>query len=86
MVSMHESAVGSHVAVYWTMDSQYYFGQVDGYDRESNMHRILYEDNEWEFVYLPHEIIWFNNEERRDRKRGNETQEEPSKRAKLNTP
>mgnify|MGYP003386739898 CR=1 FL=1 len=47
------------IAVYWSDDDTFYYGVIDAYDANSNTHRILYEDNEWEFVQLKQEIVLY---------------------------
>lgn len=44
--------VGLPIRVWWTDDAVYYDGFVDAFDTFSHVHRVNYEDGEWEFVDL----------------------------------
>lgn len=47
-----ENLVGHEVQVWWQDDAQAYRGEIDAFDPVSGNHRVLYEDDEWEFVNL----------------------------------
>jgi len=47
------------VAVYWSHDGTFYHGVINAYDPISGKHRVLYADGEWEFLYLPVEVLFF---------------------------
>lgn len=51
-----ERVVGRRVAVWWPDDRRYYRGVVTDYEQCSCECRVLYDDGEWEFVYLPAEV------------------------------
>ena len=44
--------LGSRVAVWWHDDQQFYFGCINAFDEVSECHRVLYEDQQWEFLNL----------------------------------
>ena len=47
-----QNMVGLEVKVWWHDDGQAYRGEINAYDPVSKNHRVLYEDDEWEFVNL----------------------------------
>jgi hypothetical protein len=49
--------------IWWSDDKMFYPGEIGEYDEASGCHRIVYEDNEWEFVHLPSEAILFEEDE-----------------------
>ena len=51
--------LGNRVSVWWDEDSKYYKGTINAFDAASGRHRVLYDDNEWEFACLGHEIAVF---------------------------
>jgi hypothetical protein len=52
-------AVGWRVSVYWDSDSMWDFGIVENYDSSSGKHRILFDDNQQEWVDLTlHAMRW----------------------------
>jgi hypothetical protein len=53
--------IGADVTVWWHDDKQCYRGAIDAYDAASQCHRVLYEDNEWEFVNLAIEPAAFGS-------------------------
>lgn len=44
--------VGCPIRVWWPGDAVYYDGTVDAFDTFSLLHRVNYDDGEWEFVDL----------------------------------
>ncbi len=48
--------IGSEVKVWWHHDECAYEGIVNAFDEISGSHRVLYQDNEWEFVQLQQEV------------------------------
>ena len=38
--------------MWWKDDAQYYCGSVNAFDSVSGKHRVLYDDDEWEFIDL----------------------------------
>lgn len=61
VASSGEGLLGQKVAVWWRHDACSYPGHIDAYDAPSNTHRVLYEDNEWEFLMLGLEPYLFLN-------------------------
>lgn len=53
--------IGVDVTVWWHDDAQCYRGVIDAFDEASQCHRVLYEDNEWEFVNLAIEPAAFGS-------------------------
>lgn len=53
--------IGVDVTVWWHDDAQCYRGVIDAFDEASLCHRVLYEDNEWEFVNLAIEPAAFGS-------------------------
>ena len=47
-----DQVVGRAVKVWWKDDAQFYCGSVNAYDSVSGKHRVLYDDDEWEFIDL----------------------------------
>jgi hypothetical protein len=54
-----EAFVGRYVDVLWPDDDTWYAGMVKDFDRASGQHRILYDDGEWEFVFLHEQEMSF---------------------------
>lgn len=54
--------IGVEVNVWWHDDMGGYRGTIDAFDEVSQCHRVLYEDNEWEFVNLAIEPVMFGSE------------------------
>lgn len=52
IVEQGSSLAGTEVNVWWHDDALAYRGVIDVYDQASQCHRVLYDDNEWEFVNL----------------------------------
>lgn len=48
--------IGSEVKVWWHDDACAYSGVVNAFDPESDCYRVLYEDNEWEFIQFTQEV------------------------------
>ena len=46
--------------LWWHFDSEFFEGKVDAFDEETGRHRIMYEDDEWTFYNLGHEVVLFN--------------------------
>jgi len=53
------SSIGRRVAVFWPEDATWYPGVVDAFVEESSLHRVLYDDGEWEFLSLDAEKVKF---------------------------
>ena len=51
--------MGNEVAIWWDDDSKFYHGVVKAFDEQSGTHKVLYEDDEWEFVHLGQEVCDF---------------------------
>jgi hypothetical protein len=51
--------IGWKVLVWWPDDSELYQGVINAYDEASKRHRVLYEDNEWEFIAVDVEPLLF---------------------------
>lgn len=49
---LKDKMVGLEVKVWWHDDAQSYRGVINAFDPVSGNHRVLYEDDEWEFVNL----------------------------------
>jgi hypothetical protein len=45
--------INRSVTVYWPEDDAWYRGRICDFDASSQRHRILYEDDDWEFTFLP---------------------------------
>ncbi len=52
VASCGERLVGREVQVWWHDDERSYRGEVNAFDEASGSHRVLYEDDEWEFISL----------------------------------
>lgn len=61
--SLGPMLIGSDVSVWWHDDALSYRGSIDAYDETSKCHRVMYEDNEWEFVNLTVEPACFGSTE-----------------------
>ncbi len=48
------------VAVFWSFDGAFYTGKVDKWDSVSGLHRIYYDDDDWEFVFLQQEVVIYS--------------------------
>lgn len=46
------SLIGLPIRVWWTDDAVFYCGIIDAFDSFSCIHRVCYDDDEWEFVDL----------------------------------
>lgn len=51
--------INTKIKVWWYDDKRSYYGTINNYDNLSDTHRILYIDNEWEFLRLSIEPIMF---------------------------
>ncbi|CAH9086168.1 unnamed protein product [Cuscuta europaea] len=54
-ITYGESLVGSRVQVWWPLDSEYYEGQIDSFDRVNKKHKVVYNDGEIEDLDLKKE-------------------------------
>ena len=54
------SLIGRKMCIWWWDDKTYYPAEVAEYNDWSGCHRIMYEDKQWEFVYLGAEIVLFS--------------------------
>ena len=57
IVTLGSELLGRRVLVWWADDKVLYPGTIDAYDAASARHRVLYEDNEWEFLNLSAEPV-----------------------------
>ncbi|KAF7837087.1 histone-lysine N-methyltransferase ATX2-like [Senna tora] len=55
-----ETLVGLRCKVYWPMDLKWYIGSVIGYDSETKIHQVKYEDGDEENLILSSEKIRFH--------------------------
>ncbi|XP_028759661.1 histone-lysine N-methyltransferase ATX2 [Neltuma alba] len=55
-----ETLVGLRCKVYWPMDLKWYIGRVRGYDSETKIHHVKYEDGDEENLILSNEKIRFH--------------------------
>jgi hypothetical protein len=51
--------IGTEVSVWWHDDAEGYSGVVNAFDHVSGCHRVLYEDDEWEFLNLAVEPVLY---------------------------
>ncbi len=52
--------VGRKMCIWWWDDKTYYHAEISEFDSISRCHRILYDDKQWEFVYLGAEIVLYS--------------------------
>lgn len=57
MIGYGDEICGLEVRVWWHDDECYYDGIFNAYDHTSRCHRVLYEDNEWEFANFSQEVF-----------------------------
>lgn len=53
------SLQGRRICIWWPGDQVYYPGTIHDFDAASRSHRIIYDDEDWEFVKLPIEIVLY---------------------------
>ncbi|KAL1346801.1 hypothetical protein HN51_020346 [Arachis hypogaea] len=61
--------LNQRIKVFWPLDQSWYYGLVDGYDKESKLHHIKYDDRDQEWVNLQTErfkLLLFPSEVRRE--------------------
>ena len=63
VTTLGAALIGADVMVWWHDDTQAYRGCIDAYDEASQCHRVMYQDQEWEFVNLAIEPIAFGSAE-----------------------
>lgn len=56
LTSEGRKLVGQAVNMWWHFDSEFFVGTVDAFDEVTGRHRIIYEDGEWTFYNLGHEV------------------------------
>ena len=61
--SLKEALVGRAISVYWSLDEVFYQGVINCYDDESKTYRVLYTDNDWEFIDVTQEIVYYKLDE-----------------------
>jgi len=55
--------IDERVQVWWDDDLTAYFGVINAFDKNSQCHRILYDDLEWEFINLGAEPLYIKRSE-----------------------
>ena len=58
-INLHDHQITIHIQVWWYDDEQSYYGLINAFDELTQKYRILYEDNEWEFISLNIEPVLF---------------------------
>ncbi|MED6180038.1 hypothetical protein PIB30_006527 [Stylosanthes scabra] len=61
--------LNQRIKVFWPLDQSWYYGLVDGYDKENKLHHIKYDDRDQEWVNLQTErfkLLLFPSEVQRD--------------------
>jgi hypothetical protein len=53
------SLIGRNIKVWWTDDQAFYKGHINYFDEISGLHRILYDDGQWEFLRISAEPFVF---------------------------
>jgi hypothetical protein len=56
-----DNLMNREVIVWWRNDDCSYHGVINVYDPDSQTHRVLYDDQEWEFLDLTKEPYFFIN-------------------------
>lgn len=51
----HTRIVGRRIKVYWPLDERWYFGSLLEYDAATKRHRVVYDDHDEEWLFLPKE-------------------------------
>ena len=72
--------IGCPIRVWWTGDEVYYDGIVDAFDAFSLLHRVNYDDGEWEFVDLTAEPYVVAISEEKRRVKGSQSARSPTRR------
>lgn len=61
-----KKVVGCRVAVWWQSDERFYPGTIEFFDGSSKtnagrrVHRVLYDDGEWEYVPLCEHVVCYS--------------------------
>lgn len=53
------SLIGRSIKVWWADDQAFYKGHINYFDKISGLHRILYDDGQWEFLRISAEPFVF---------------------------